>query len=260
MIPPAEVRDIERDGLRAVPSAFEERVGGWRLRVHGGPWRRANSVQTFDDPEEDVGTLAERCIARYAELGRRAIFKLTPASCPDDLDERLADLGLALEAPTRVMTRDLSGSIPPPPSSSGPDFPIELLAELPDEWLEAFVTWEPSAAPHVVDLRTLLGGIEAERRFAVVRGPRGPVALGLAVLGDRRVGLFDLLTAPEERGRGLGSGVVERLIDWGRGAGADTAWLQVMDDNVRALDLYGRRGFVTAYPYWFRVSSENPFA
>jgi GNAT superfamily N-acetyltransferase len=251
--------------LRAVPATEEISVGGWTIRAHGGPWRRVNSVQTFSPPTGDVRARIAECEELYRERGMRTLFKLTPASQPFALDRLLEDSGYRHEAPTRVMTRELDG--PPGPRSFGGDrsdavrppvpVEIELFGELDDRWIEAAVSWEDEWRPHVGELREMLRQIRPERRFALARGPDGPVATGLAVLDGRCVGLFDLLTQSAFRGRGIGTRVVHELLDWARGAGARTAYLQVMDDNVGARRLYSRLGFEDAYPYWFRLSGKT---
>ena len=39
------------------------------------------------------------------------------------------------------------------------------------------------------------------------------------------------------------------LLDWGASQGATTSYLQVLDDNVSALALYGRLGFRSHHEY-----------
>ena len=266
MIPLEEIRAYERAACRSTPAAERIAVGGWRLFHHDGPWRRASSVQTFESPGADPVAIVTRCVDIYAKRGRRAIFKLTPASLPDDLDARLAALGFAHEAPTRVMVRDLGPVHAAAPAAGAPRDPadagaitLELRPALDDDWLGAFLGWETRLVPHAAALRSLLDGIALERRFAIAHGPDGPLGVGLATLDGPRLGLFDLFTDPGNRSLGIGTRLLERLIDWGRREGATTAWLQVMDDNPRARSLYARCGFGDAYPYWYRVSSENPY-
>jgi ribosomal protein S18 acetylase RimI-like enzyme len=266
MIPREEIRAFEVSACRSTPAATRIAVGGWRLFDHDGPWRRASSVQTFEDPGADPDALIARCREIYEKRGRRTIFKLTPASLPVDLDARLEAQGFAHEAPTRVMIRQLTGEAaaaateaPADPAAASP-LEIDLLPDPDDGWIAAYLSWETRLAPHVTALRKLLAGIELARRFALARGPDGPVAAGLATLDGGRLGLFDLVTDPARRSQGIGRRVLDRLIGWGIAEGAGTAWLQVMDDNPRAIALYARCGFEDAYPYWYRVSSDNPFA
>jgi N-acetylglutamate synthase len=66
-------------------------------------------------------------------------------------------------------------------------------------------------------------------------------------------GLFDLVVAPERRGRGHGRALVDGLLRWAATGGARRAYLQVLATNVVAVRLYERAGFREAYRYWYRL-------
>ena len=57
-----------------------------------------------------------------------------------------------------------------------------------------------------------------------------------------------VIVAPEFRGAGAGRGLVEQLLRDAQGAGFRTAQLWVHTDNVAAVALYGRFGFVQSGP------------
>ena len=55
------------------------------------------------------------------------------------------------------------------------------------------------------------------------------------------------------RGRGLASAILGALLTWAWEHGAHHAYLQVDDDNHRAMSVYRRFGFATAYTYHYRA-------
>lgn len=55
--------------------------------------------------------------------------------------------------------------------------------------------------------------------------------------------LVAMWVAPQARGRGVGRGLVEAVIDWARELGAPSIRLFVVDHNAGALALYERCGF-----------------
>ena len=81
------------------------------------------------------------------------------------------------------------------------------------------------------------------------------VAWGLAVAERGKVGLFDIVTAPEARRQGAARRLVMALLAWGQGQGARDAYLQVVTTNAPAIALYRSLGFVAAYRYHYRVEN-----
>jgi [ribosomal protein S18]-alanine N-acetyltransferase len=79
--------------------------------------------------------------------------------------------------------------------------------------------------------------------FLLVEGDAG-FLLGRAVAGEAE--LLTLAVAPEARRLGLGRKLVSRFLYQARLRGADSAFLEVAEDNAPARALYARAGFQTA--------------
>ena len=79
------------------------------------------------------------------------------------------------------------------------------------------------------------------------------IGVGLGVVEDLYLGLFDLVVDPEFRNQGIGSRLVNSLLNWGQSQGANTAYLQVLTDNFPAISLYDKFGFRESYRYWYRM-------
>ncbi|MFC6343656.1 GNAT family N-acetyltransferase, partial [Nocardioides hankookensis] len=77
----------------------------------------------------------------------------------------------------------------------------------------------------------------------------GDRASGIAAYAEDWVGFRGIEVSPEHRRQGLGVAVMAALLEWGAERGATTAYLQVLGDNVPALALYERLGFVTHHAY-----------
>ena len=74
----------------------------------------------------------------------------------------------------------------------------------------------------------------------------GGAATARAVLSDDWLLVDNVQVAtPDQRRRGLATGVLAELLDWGASRGARTALLHVETDNPGAIALYERHGFVT---------------
>ena len=66
------------------------------------------------------------------------------------------------------------------------------------------------------------------------------------------MGIFDVVTAADWRGRGLASALIAAQLADAYSRGARVAYLQVRADNP-ARRIYERFGFATVYEYWYRA-------
>lgn len=249
---------LEAVSRRAWPAVEEAWQGGWLLRAGGGYTRRANSVQPVGPPDGPLPAAIERAAAWYRARALRPVFKLTDAAVPAALDDALAGAGWTIEVPTLVMVREPAAA-GPEPAALPPGYALSLDGDAGADWADAYARWHglpPSSAErHLAIVRR----IRPERAAARVRDAGGRlVAIGLAVADGPWTGLFDLVTDPELRGRGLGRGLVRHLLAWGAARGAAAAYLQVEERNRGARRLYGHLGFVDAYRYRYRAAPDPP--
>jgi GNAT superfamily N-acetyltransferase len=190
-------------------------------------------------------------------------------AAPAGLDALLERAGYAIEAPTLLMglenrvggTDDGAGTDAAGGGSGRPGktgFPgIEAAAlEKPDaEWFEA---WAAFSGPKEADLpiaRDILSNIVPERRFLLLRKEGRPVACALVVIEGGWAGVYDVVVKPGERGRGLGRGIMKLALDAATEAGARSSYLQVVEGNTPAENLYASLGYRPLYRYWYRTRS-----
>jgi ribosomal protein S18 acetylase RimI-like enzyme len=67
-------------------------------------------------------------------------------------------------------------------------------------------------------------------------------------------------TVPEYRRRGCATTILHTLASWGRENGAVNMYLQVMERNTNALNLYRKFGFERLYGYHYREKSVTDLA
>jgi ribosomal protein S18 acetylase RimI-like enzyme len=102
---------------------------------------------------------------------------------------------------------------------------------------------------------SLIRSIRPDCAFALLELDDEPVACALGVLEHDLLGVFDVITAREQRGNGYADQLLRHLLLWGKAKGAQHAYLQVIADNAAALKLYDRLGFRRLYNYWYRLTS-----
>jgi predicted GNAT family acetyltransferase len=83
------------------------------------------------------------------------------------------------------------------------------------------------------------------------------VACGQIALEGDLVGIYDVFTAPEMRGKGLARLLCGHLLAQGLSGTAKHAYLQVEGDNHAARAVYHQLGFTDGYAYHYRARDES---
>jgi ribosomal protein S18 acetylase RimI-like enzyme len=241
---------IEDAGINASAPPQQRWLDGWLLRFSPGKAKRARCVQAVADGRLPLDERLALCVQAFGEAGLPMVARLTPFSRPLGLDASLAARGWHLLDDTRVMVA------PELPQAAGP-----LPGGLRLEMLDA-----AGFAEAVGDLRGSPAGQRAAQaqRLAlspvpyqgwVLRRSADDVILvcGQTATEADLVGLYDVFTHPEARGRGLARWLCHTLLVQARAAGARTAYLQVDAENAAARAIYHRLGFTDGYGYHYRT-------
>jgi len=245
------IRSIEECSANAWPSLQTVNYDGWILRFAETYTRRANSVSPFGAGVRALDDKIAYCEALYASRGQETVFKVTEASEPAQLDDRLAERGYVGLPHTSVQLCDL-GSVPETSET------ISITPQATTDWIRASVLYsgDETLDPHKIAIRErILGNVVLPTAFGTVYNGERIASVGMAVLDRGFVGLFSIATAPDLRKQGYGTRVVRGLLNWGKRSGALQAYLQVLPNNVNAIRLYASIGFNEAYRYWYRVKA-----
>jgi GNAT superfamily N-acetyltransferase len=241
-------RRIEEAGLNSWPALQQLLFDGWLIRFAQGYTKRANSVTPLYPaltPAEEKIAWCERV---FQERQLPVVFRLLSfAEESQHLDYLLTQRGYSLLDRTLVWSLPLSSA----PVVEHPSLKALAL----DDWLPIYARWNNrlSELQHVH--REMLAHISSPLIYAALYQQDTCVACGLGVLDHDICGLFDIVTDPAQRRRGYGTQLVSGLLDWGRQQGASLAYLQVVDTNLAAQQLYARLGFQESYQYWYRVKT-----
>ena len=247
---------IEDAGLNASAPPQQRWMDGWLVRLSAGKAKRARCINAVAAGRLPMGEKLATCEQVYAEAGLPMILRVTPFTLPAQLDDELARQGFERFDDTRVMV--LAGAR----GLTHSDVPWPAGAVVRPMGLDAFA--------HAVGL--LRNSPLAQRKAHAERLLSSPVpfhALALDVDGQTvacgqfaregdLVGLYDVFTAPAQRGQGLAGALCRRLLAAAVEQGASHAYLQVEGDNHAARSVYRRLGFTDAYAYHYRT--RNPAA
>ena len=255
MTEPQTMLTLETIAANAWPAAETEVCGGWRLRSTAGVTRRANSVwPNHDDGARTLADKLEQVERFYAARTLPAIYQICDAMQPPQLDAVLAARGYAHEAPTFVQTAALAALLARLPALRHyPTFEVEVSEEFDAPWFELYCLSEAVSDQAAAVRREILERIAPAHGFVTLYAAGAPAAVGLGVVEAGWLGIYCMATLPDYRRRGAARAILRTLALWAQLYDATHTYLQVMEANDAAQQLYAGAGFVTAYRYHYRV-------
>lgn len=244
-----DVTFIEELSLNHWPALSTLHYDGWVMRFAEGYSKRANSVSPLYDGKLEMKSKLDECERIYRANGLQPIFKLT-AAAPRELDGLLAERGYDLVDRTSVQTLSLANLRDPRPAEV-------TIEERPSEaWIADFCGLNGGMDDARIAIMTrMLGSIRTCAGFIRLYEGNKAVACGFGVIERGYIGLYDIVTDPAYRNRGLAEQMILHLLHWGRTEGVSFSYLAVVLNNAPALRLYAKLGYKEAYRYWYRCAS-----
>lgn len=239
------IRRLECLAFNAWPALRTCLRDGWVLRFADGHTKRANSANALRQGTGPLGPRLDAFEADYRRAGLTPVFRVTPLA-ESGLDEALAARGHTRFDESLVMTAALGGA-PAPPAPG-----VDLDPDPEAGWLDELASAAGAAPRERATLARMLACLVPAAIFVRVREEGQARAFAMGVVEDGHLGVFEVLTVPAARGRGLARRALEALAAWGMRQGAARAYLQVTESNAPARALYAKSGFETAYRYHYR--------
>jgi ribosomal protein S18 acetylase RimI-like enzyme len=233
--------DLQRICARGWQPPITRERGDWLLRAGGGFTGRANSALVSGDPGMDVAAALRVVIDFYRDNSLPPLAQVVAESSEDAL---LGEHGWELARPGRVHALVQVASVAlARRRRHGQAADVAIDAATSDEWIARYGRAQ-GADPDIV--RSLLASGD-QVAFARLGDPI--VAIGRAVVTDDWVGLYAVEVDPARRRQGIGTAVVEALLEWAASLGARSAYLEAEPDNHEAFALYAPFGFATHHAY-----------
>jgi ribosomal protein S18 acetylase RimI-like enzyme len=234
--------------MNAWPSLQTILYDGWVLRMARGYTKRANSINPLYPAKLDVEEKISHCEKLYARFALPAIFKLVECKKHDFLNKKLETLGYERLDVTSVqvntglkITDRLSNS-------------IVVSDDFTDAWINGFVECNKIKTQDVETVKAMLRNITGQKIALYKMGEGGVIACGYGVLEHGYVGLFDIVVKSSERGKGYGKEIVTSILSEAKKSGAQRSYLQVVNSNAVAKNLYEKLGYKEQYKYFYRAS------
>jgi GNAT superfamily N-acetyltransferase len=241
---------IEDAGLNASAPPQQRWVDGWLVRYSPGKAQRARCINAVAPGRLSLPEKLAYCQALYRAAGLRLLFRITPFSHPAGLDDWLAERGYQWLEDTRVM---VCPALPPHREGAVPEglqlerVNVEAYAHIVGEFRDTSLPGRQAHAER-------LSNSPIPYQASVLRAGDGRVlACAQMAIESDLVGLYDVFTAPSERGQGLSLRLCAHLLAQAREQGARSAYLQVDAANHAARVVYHRLGFADGYAYHYRA-------
>ena len=240
-----KIRFYEELSFNSHPSLQTKYYDGWLLRFSEGYTNRANSVNMIYPSTIDLQVKIEECEAHYFRYGLPCVFKVTDGS-DEALDGLLQERGYQVVTPTDLMTLDLRDKT----FAKG----IGIITnQVTREWLNTYFELGNYSAKKRETATKMLEMIQNETLYCRIEKDGESVACASAVIERGYVTLVNVIVDARYRGQGYGRRLCEALLSQAKEAGAQKAYLQVVQSNRVAVQLYESLGYQKEYSYWYRV-------
>ena len=237
-------------GINASAPREQRWMDGWLLRFSPGKAKRARCIHAVATGRLDIDAKLALCEPVYRAAGLPMYVRVTPFSHPPGLDKRLDSLGLQAVDDTCVMAHPSLHTVTRVALPTGYRFETPTHAAL----AQLIGAWRGSNRAECTAHASRLENSPVPYRARVLLDAEArPVACGQLAIEAEIAGIYDVFTAPGQRGRGLAAALCGSLIEDACSLGGRVGYLQVEATNTAARSVYRRLGFVDVYVYHYRA-------
>ena len=248
-VPNKRILRMEELALNSWPALRSLQYDGWILRLANGFNDRCDCVYPLYGSNLSLGEKVERCEFFYASRGQQAVFRITSDGSRAQLDDLLEERGYVVKTPTVVQTFCIADL------AQNSKLDEVCISNVPDEcWVNDVVDvigFSGSRSTY----QEILQNITWPLGLARAKTDASVIGVGLGVVEDNCLALYGMHIRDLHRRKGWARKLMSALLQWGRGKGAEYAYLHVEKDNSPARTLYDDIGFNEIYRYWYRVMS-----
>lgn len=240
------------------PCLDEQNYDGWLLRFANGYTKRANSVTMLEESTISLKEKITYCEKMYLKKGLPAIFKITPLSI--EVDNVLRQMGYNAVDKTNVMKVNLDNILPLEEYEKefqskikSAIISVKIDEMITKDWQNVYFLKNQVSEKFIPTAKKMHDKIVNQVLCTQVYYDEKVAACGLGVLEQGFVGLLDIVVSKEYRGLGFGKLLCQTLLARGKEKEAAIGYLQVVDSNTVAKNLYDGLGFIKQYSYWYRM-------
>jgi GNAT superfamily N-acetyltransferase len=242
---------LERAAFNAWPAIEQKEYQGLVIRYANGYTKRANSANLLKLDHTDFESLTEHVEHFFTQRKEPTIFRIPSYTQSEKYDEYLGNRGYQKQSLTLVLNCPLTAdSAKQENRLKGRS--VEVVSKCADKWLESYCLLSGQSLDHQSAHLSILEKIECATFFALLKINGEVVACGLGVVENEMLGIFDVLTRQQDRGKGYATYLLREIFSWALTVKATSSYLQVVAENNSAINLYHKLGYQQRYQYWYR--------
>ena len=226
---------------------------GWILKFSEGYTGRANSVSLLYPSSKPIAEKVAFCENMYKKQGLSCQFKLTEFDT--EINDFLTKRGYKIATPTDLMVCDSGCPVKPDNDTKAPDNDSKIeyiFSTTPDEWLPIFFKVHEINDAHDQDVYTrMVSKVLVDTIYCTLLYDGKPAACSSVAIENGYTLLQNVIVSSELRGLGLGKKVCSAILEKVRELGVHHYYLQVVQTNTVAVNLYKKLGFEKLYSYWY---------
>lgn len=241
-----QIRRLEAVSFRSFPSTSTHYDGTWAIRLTAGlANKRLNSVTPLDPSDHAyIDARLELAKRKFESFGRPLVFRQSPLA-PPELEQILDDRGWDRFDETIVMMLNLN-------AIDLDEFHDRLPIKDIGYWVDSFLELSNRDLETKPGMFEVLSSIQSNSGLFVKNEADVHVAALRCVHDNDLVGLFDVVTNKAHLRKKHASDLLGSTLKWAKLSGARNAWLQVVSDNIPAINFYSNFGFEELYRYSYR--------
>ncbi|MCR4689838.1 MAG: GNAT family N-acetyltransferase [Lachnospiraceae bacterium] len=251
-----QIRFLEKIAADGYVGLEQKDYDGWELRFTQGFTGRANSIQLKAPSTIALPEKVAYCEKEYAAHGLPCLFKLTEAD--KDLISYLEQRGYTSVKPTDVMTLALNEKT----TACDETAVLENVhfSSDPEGWFEPYFAFEGLTTPLQQDLsKRIHAKVTVDKVYIRIMQDDTVAAVASLAIESGYSLLHNVVVAPSLRGKGLGKKLCRAAMLKSKECGATHIYLQVMQNNPVAFNLYQKLGFEKQYTYYYVMNHADEF-
>jgi GNAT superfamily N-acetyltransferase len=247
----AYILTLDQIAANTWPAPIQQPYEHWLLRAGSGVTKRANSVLThgyFPDHTDWLDDVTDF----YSRRSLPVRYHIS-ASTDRKVDQFLEDNGFIIESPAAIYTALCKQAANHLVHEATNSYEIIIDEALNTAWLDDFLRLEQFPLDRKSAYQQIFSGIGPRTCYLRLYENGEAIGLGTAVLERGWAGFTNIVTSPKHRRKGIGAKLVQALAEWSSLNGAEHLYLQVLQDNTAAIQLYTKLGFSHAFNYHYRA-------